>query len=287
MCATCGKKQTILRIKSVLERYTDSEHRLSQTEIAGLVSQDYGLAVDRKTVARNLTALSDLGVDIGLEGGVYLACRPVLDGTAVAAALLGLALPEELISPTARAACFALGPRQSAADTEKLAVLAGAIEAGDRISFVCPPSEIRGYHPRAGRVTLRPCALYWAEGRVRLAAESPSGAPCSVPAKALTQLSRISGRHRFTKEEREALLTALTPKQVTVVLLCSEGAAERFAALGGRSDPADGGYRVTICAPLDQIVELALITGAKILSPKTAKEAIVDRIIALADQYTE
>jgi hypothetical protein len=287
MCAACGKKQIILCIKSVLERYTDPEHRLSQCEIAQFIANDYGLTIDRKTVARNLAALSGLGVEIGLEGGVYLACRPVSDGTAVAAALSGLALAEELVSPTARAACLSLGARQPAADTEKLALLSLAIEAGDRVSFQCPAWAFSGYKPRAKVTTLRPCALYSTPEGVRLAAETTAGVPCSVLIGPMTGAARVPGRRRFSQAEREALLAALNGKPITATLLCSEVAAGRIAACGSRSAPTEDGVRVTLCAPLNEIIELALVTGAKVLSPRPVREAVVDRLIALADLYME
>jgi hypothetical protein len=287
MCAACGKKQIILCIKSVLERYTDPGHRLSQGEIAEFIAKDYGLTVDRKTVARNLAALSELGVEIGLEGGAYLACRPISDGVAIAAVLSGLALPEELVSPTARAACLALGAKGPAADTEKLALLSAAIEAGDRITFQCPAWAFSGYKPRGRGVTLRPCALYWSPEGIRLAAEATAGVPCSVLTSPMTEICRVAGRRRFSPAEREALLTALSGSPVTATMLCSEAAAERLAAFGSRSAPTKEGVRIAVCAPLNELVELALTAGAKVLSPKSVREAVVDRLIALAELYTE
>ncbi|HWQ51603.1 MAG TPA: hypothetical protein VN369_07355 [Terriglobales bacterium] len=287
MCAAGGKKQIILCLKSVLERYTDPGHRLSQGELAELIKQDYGLAVDRKTVARNLAALSELGVELGLEGGAYLACRPLPDGAAVAAALSGLALPGELISPTARAACAALGPRGQAADIEKLALLALAIEAGDRVSFECPAWAFTGYRPRGKGATLRPCALYRTAGGIRLAAETAAGAPCSVLTGPMEGVVRVAGRRRFSPDERAALLEALLASPVTATLLCPETAAVRFAPYGPASEPAENGRRVTVCAPFEELVELVLVVGAKVLSPKSVKEAVVDRLIVLADLYME
>ncbi|MPM42387.1 hypothetical protein SDC9_89052 [bioreactor metagenome] len=287
MCAACGKKQIILYIKSILERYTDPGHRLSQGEIAELITKDYGLTVDRKTVARNLTALSELGVEIGLEGGAYLACRPVSDGVAIAAALSGLTLPEEFVSPTARAACLALGAKGPTADTEKLSMLSSAIEAGDRITFQCPTWAFSGYKPRGRGATLRPCALYWSPEGVRLAAEANAGVPCSVLTGPMTEVCRVAGRRRFSPPEREALLTALSGSPITATLLCSEAAAGRLAAFGSRSATTKDGVRVAVCAPPNELVELALMAGAKVLSPKSVKEAVVERLIALADLYTE
>jgi len=287
MGAACGKKQIILCIKSVLERYTDPGHRLSQGEIVDFIAKDYGLTVDRKTVARNLAALSELGVEIGLEGGAYLACRPISDGVAIAAALSGLALPEELVSPTARAACFALGAKGPPADTEKLALLSSAIEAGDRITFQCPAWAFSGYKPRVRGATLRPCALFWSPEGIRLAAETTAGVPCSVLTGPMTEVCRVAGRRKYSPAEREEVLTALSGSPVTATLLCSEAAAERLAAFGSRSAATKEGVRIAVCAPPNELVELALAAGAKVLSPKSVRDAVMDKLIALADLYTE
>jgi predicted DNA-binding transcriptional regulator YafY len=53
-----------LKILNILERYTDCDHRLSQMEIVELLKKNYGLAVDRKAVKRNLDSLIEADYDI-------------------------------------------------------------------------------------------------------------------------------------------------------------------------------------------------------------------------------
>ncbi len=54
------KKRVIMNILEILQR-TDEEHRLSQAEIRKILEEEYGLAVDRKTIKRNLAELIDCG----------------------------------------------------------------------------------------------------------------------------------------------------------------------------------------------------------------------------------
>lgn len=59
-----AKKMLIVNLLDILKRYTDEEHRLSQKQIAELLRSDYDMAVDRKTIARNLTNLMAAGYPI-------------------------------------------------------------------------------------------------------------------------------------------------------------------------------------------------------------------------------
>ncbi len=59
-----AKKMLIMNILDILKRYTDEEHKLSQKQIVDLLWSDYDMAVDRKTVARNLTNLMAAGYPI-------------------------------------------------------------------------------------------------------------------------------------------------------------------------------------------------------------------------------
>ena len=53
------KKLLIVNIIDILERYTDSEHTLTQREIGEILERDYMMKVDRKSVQRNLMDLID------------------------------------------------------------------------------------------------------------------------------------------------------------------------------------------------------------------------------------
>lgn len=59
------KKMIIINILEILKKYSDSEHRLTQVDIAQKLKEDYCMEVDRKTIKRNLINLLDL--DCGLE----------------------------------------------------------------------------------------------------------------------------------------------------------------------------------------------------------------------------
>lgn len=55
------KKLMIMDILDILKTYTDESHTLSQKEIVDILDRDYSMAVDRKSVKRNLMNLIDLG----------------------------------------------------------------------------------------------------------------------------------------------------------------------------------------------------------------------------------
>ena len=59
-----SKKILILYVYEILKRYSDVNHRLSQSEIAALVRDVYGMTCDRKAIGRNINALIDTGIDI-------------------------------------------------------------------------------------------------------------------------------------------------------------------------------------------------------------------------------
>lgn len=56
------KKLLIINILDILNRYTDSQHTLTQREIEQILKDEYLMEVDRKTVRRNLSDLIDSGV---------------------------------------------------------------------------------------------------------------------------------------------------------------------------------------------------------------------------------
>ncbi len=61
------KKLLILKILDVLKRFSDADHRLSQKDISALLQSEYGLAVDRKSIKRNVTALLEMGYNINFR----------------------------------------------------------------------------------------------------------------------------------------------------------------------------------------------------------------------------
>ncbi len=59
------KKKLIINILDILEKYTDENHTLSQKEIIEILRDEYSMSADRKSVARNINDLIELGYDIG------------------------------------------------------------------------------------------------------------------------------------------------------------------------------------------------------------------------------
>ena len=59
-----GSKMSIIRIVQVLLRESDKDHPLSQQEILDYMEGKYGMAVNRKSVGRNLTRLRDAGLPV-------------------------------------------------------------------------------------------------------------------------------------------------------------------------------------------------------------------------------
>lgn len=58
------KKMLIMNILDILKRYSDAEHRLSQKDIIDILSREYNMTVDRKSIKRNLMNLIDAGYDL-------------------------------------------------------------------------------------------------------------------------------------------------------------------------------------------------------------------------------
>lgn len=58
------KKMLIMNILSILKKYSDENHRLSQKEIKDLLEREYDMKVERKAIKRNLMNLLDSGYDI-------------------------------------------------------------------------------------------------------------------------------------------------------------------------------------------------------------------------------
>ena len=73
-----SRKVNIYLVYKVLEEYTDSEHFLTQSEIADKLKNDYGVELDRKSISSTISMLEELDFDIisGPKGkGKALASR--------------------------------------------------------------------------------------------------------------------------------------------------------------------------------------------------------------------
>ena len=58
------KKLALIRILQILWKYSDFDHPMTQEEIAAHLEADYGIAIERKAVSRNLSLLKEAGFDI-------------------------------------------------------------------------------------------------------------------------------------------------------------------------------------------------------------------------------
>ena len=65
MALDSGKKIIILYILSILRKYTDANHPMTQQQIAEKLLSDYGMEVNRSTIKRNIEDLIDAEYDIG------------------------------------------------------------------------------------------------------------------------------------------------------------------------------------------------------------------------------
>lgn len=69
-------KLALVRILQILEQYSDFDHPLKQQDIIDHLEKDYGIAIERKAVGRNLSLLKEAGYDIASDRrGSYLAER--------------------------------------------------------------------------------------------------------------------------------------------------------------------------------------------------------------------
>lgn len=74
------KKLAPLRILQILQEHSDSEHPLTQDDIADRLDRDYGIMLERKAVGRNLNMLKEAGYPIAsVRDGSYLAQREFED----------------------------------------------------------------------------------------------------------------------------------------------------------------------------------------------------------------
>lgn len=69
------KKLALIRILEILHKRTDSKHTLKQEQIRDILSRDYGIELERKSIGKNLSLLKELGYEIEWDNGVYLASR--------------------------------------------------------------------------------------------------------------------------------------------------------------------------------------------------------------------
>ncbi|MGN0702947.1 MAG: helix-turn-helix transcriptional regulator [Lentihominibacter sp.] len=65
------KKLYILYILEILQKYSDTDHKLRQQDIIDYMKRDYDVICERKTVSRNLGDLIDAGYDIEHDSDGY------------------------------------------------------------------------------------------------------------------------------------------------------------------------------------------------------------------------
>ena len=72
-----NKKTSIILVLKVLEEYSDENHYLTQQNIIDKIETQYGLELERKSIASSLSLLEELGYDIvkGPKGGFALLSR--------------------------------------------------------------------------------------------------------------------------------------------------------------------------------------------------------------------
>ena len=75
MYATGTKKMLNMLILDILKEYSDEKHRLTQQEIIRLLKANYDMECDRRSVKRNVESLIEMGYEISMEDGYYLADR--------------------------------------------------------------------------------------------------------------------------------------------------------------------------------------------------------------------
>ena len=72
-----GKKASILLVLKTLEEYSDEEHFLTYQQIIDLISKNYDVELERKSIANSIAVLQDLDYEIekGPKGGFALFSR--------------------------------------------------------------------------------------------------------------------------------------------------------------------------------------------------------------------
>ena len=79
MYATGNKKMLNMLILEILQEYSDDEHHLTQQDIIRLLKKNYDMTCDRRSVKSNILSLKELGYDISMQDGYYLAEREFED----------------------------------------------------------------------------------------------------------------------------------------------------------------------------------------------------------------
>lgn len=75
MYATANKKMLNMLILDILKEYSDENHRLTQQAIIRILKSNYDMECDRRSVKNNVQYLKELGYDISMDDGYYLASR--------------------------------------------------------------------------------------------------------------------------------------------------------------------------------------------------------------------
>ena len=75
------KKLALLRIWQIFQKYSDYDHPLTQDDIALHLENDYGIVIERKAIARNISLLKEAGIEIdsSRRAGSYLESREFED----------------------------------------------------------------------------------------------------------------------------------------------------------------------------------------------------------------
>ena len=76
------KKGSVLYTLKILKAYSDEQHLLTYEMIADKLYHGYGIEIERKTIARDISILQDFGYDIVKKGnrGLYLGFRDFEEG---------------------------------------------------------------------------------------------------------------------------------------------------------------------------------------------------------------
>ena len=74
------KKLALVRVLQILEKYSDYDHPLKQSDIVRYLESDYGITLERKAVGRNVALLKDAGFEIeSRRAGSFLEGRTFTD----------------------------------------------------------------------------------------------------------------------------------------------------------------------------------------------------------------
>ncbi len=74
------KRLALIRIWQILKEHSDCKHPLAQGMISNYLERDYGIAIERKAIGRNISLLKEAGIEIETGStGSYLCCRDFED----------------------------------------------------------------------------------------------------------------------------------------------------------------------------------------------------------------